>query len=378
MININKGRLERTFHELLMINSPSFKEQEIAGFLVHKLQQYGLDVELQDYGKSINVIGKRAGAIKTAPPLLFCAHMDTVESTEGICPIVSDGIVKTSGTTILGADDKSGIAQILELFAILYYGGVEHGDLEVVFTSGEERFLVGAKGLDFTKINSRHAIIIDSNGKTGSIITGAPTHDEYIMSVRGKAAHAGIEPEKGISAIKAIAHIIIGIPDGRIDAGTTANIGRVAGGGATNIVPQEAMLHGEIRSHDAAKLDLLKNTIFTIAKDISKRQQVDLSIESTRQYNGFKLRESEPFVKILGKAFQLNGIEPSFILSGGGSDANIFNANGIKAINISAGYYKPHTSEESADIEEMCKNVIVLQNVVAKFSGLVAADFLVD
>lgn len=370
MFNINKKRLEDTFIELVEINSPSFREREIASFLVNKLESCGFNVQEQDYGKSINLIGKKNGQIKTAPPLLLNAHMDTVEPTEGINVVSSNEIIKTSGSTILGADDKGGIVQILEAMMFLNENKVEHGDIEIVFTSGEEKFLTGAKELDFSLISSKHAIIVDVNGSSGLIVVGAPTHDEYTMVVHGKAAHSGIEPENGISAIKAMAHIVHELPDGRIDDETTANVGCITGGSAVNIVPKESTIHGEIRSHNVEALDSLKDRIFNTASKIADQHRVDLKTTYDRRYIGFKIDENDSFLKIIKEAFLQNNITPTCKLSGGGSDANVFNMHGIKSVNIGCGYYKPHTTEEYTNVNEMCENVAAIESIIGKFSKL--------
>ena len=226
---INKKRLVNTFTELLMINSPSFDEGEMGKVLAKKLTAAGCEIEMQRYDGSFNIIGIKEG-FSRAPALILSAHMDTIESTEGIEFSVDDVRIRSTGRTVLGADDKSAIAQILEALTVLHEHEITHGRLEIVFTSAEEKGLCGAKNLDFPRLTGRHALVLDASGEVGCLIVSAPAHITYEMRIIGRSAHAGIEPEKGINAIRVASLIIASVPDGRIDDKTTANIGTIQGG----------------------------------------------------------------------------------------------------------------------------------------------------
>ncbi|MBF0516098.1 MAG: M20/M25/M40 family metallo-hydrolase [Nitrospirae bacterium] len=363
-LHINPIRLIDMFMELVRIDSPSFSEHEIAAWLTGRLIALGLTVERQTYSKSFNLIGRKAGTVSGARSIMLSSHMDTVEPTKDLNLIRDSGIIKTGGTTILGADDKSGIAEILEVLHVLKDHDLPHGDIEVVLTSAEERGLIGAKNLDFDSLASRIALVLDCSGSIGRVVLAAPTHDVYTMSITGRAAHAGIEPERGTSAIKAAAKIIAAVPDGRIDPNTTANIGHIHGGTATNIVPKEVTIIGEIRSHDTDSLQRTKKAIFDTARRLSKKNQVRLQIEETRQYHGFHIGQDDEFVGLVKNVCEGLSITPEFIVYGGGSDANIFNSHGIKSLVISSGMQLPHTTDEYIKEEDLSLAALMLLGTI--------------
>ncbi|MEK7850825.1 MAG: M20/M25/M40 family metallo-hydrolase, partial [Deltaproteobacteria bacterium] len=351
--HINQGRLIETFTDLIRINSPSFSEREIGEFLKRRLEAVGCRVEFQEYDRSFNLMGFKKGNNPDIPPLLLSGHMDTIEPTEGIAFSIDDEAIRSTGNTVLGADDKSALAQIIEALMVINEKGLAHGDLEIVFTSAEETGLFGARSLDFSRLKSRHALILDSSGSVGSIVIAAPTHYTYEMKITGKAAHAGIEPEKGISAIRAAAKIISSVPDGRINPETTANIGVIKGGTATNVVPKEIVIKGEVRGHDNTVLEDTKKTILDAAGLIAGKEGVRLEVMGQEEYKAFRIDESEPFLRFLDSVYKGCGIEPVHTITGGGSDANIFNHRGIMAINISTGMQKVHSTEEHIYIKDL-------------------------
>jgi tripeptide aminopeptidase len=364
---INKDRLIQTFGELLRINSPSFNEHEIGEVLASRLADAGFQAERREYGKSFNLVAVKKG-INNAPPLLLSAHMDTIEPTEGISFNIEQDAIRTTGNTVLGADDKSAIAQIIEAATVLHENNIPHGDVEIAFTSAEEKGLHGARNLDLSKIKSRHALVLDSSGSVGRIVIAAPTHITYEMSVTGRPAHAGIEPEKGINAIRAAAEIISNIPDGRIDSETTANIGIITGGTATNVVPKEVVIHGELRGHSAGAINKLKKTIFDIAKQTAARHHAMIHISEFEEYRSFKINKDEPFLKYLDGIYKNCGIETAHVTTGGGSDANIFNEKGITSINISNGMQNVHSTEEFITIQDLYNGCLIVLQSVAGFN----------
>jgi tripeptide aminopeptidase len=368
MINvslINRDRLVETFVDLVRINSPSFAEKEIGDCLAQRLGGIGFDVRFQQYDRSFNLIAIKKGN-KRCSPLMLSAHMDTIEPTEGIAFAVEKDRIRSTGDTVLGADDKSALAQILEAATVLQENRISHGDIEIVFTSAEERGLHGARNLDFSGIRSGHALVLDSGGNVGNIIVGAPTHLRYTITVTGKSAHAGIEPERGISAIRVASEIITKVPDGRIDEDTTANIGIITGGTATNVVPKEVVIHGELRSHNRKTLDTIKNMIFEAAQRIATKRHARVDISNDVEYKAFRISKGEPFLKFLKGVFIDSSIEPRLTKTGGGSDANIFHQYGIMAINISNGMQKVHSPEEFILIDDLYKGcAVVLQTVIS-------------
>ncbi|MBF0316869.1 MAG: M20/M25/M40 family metallo-hydrolase [Nitrospirae bacterium] len=366
---INETRVIETFKSLVEIPSPSFQEQEIGIRLVEMLRGLSFEVETLDYQHSFNILARKRGNIAGANSLLLSAHMDTVQPTPTTDSYNhKDGVIASNGATILGADDKSGIAEILEALTVLEETGLPHGDIEVLFTSAEERGLYGAKQVDYGKIRSRYALVLDSSGEVGRVVLAAPTHVVYRMTITGRAAHAGIEPEKGTNSIIAAARIMSAITDGRVNSDTTANVGVIRGGSATNIVPVETVVDGEFRSLTPSALEKLMETTFNTARDIARKNQVKLAIKHEIMYGGYSFNAEEPFVELISAAISRCQIAPVYVKSGGGSDANIFNQHGIMAIPLSTGMQKPHTAEEYIYTTDLIKGSLLILEVLASLA----------
>ena len=248
---VDRDRLVATFLDLVSIDSPTGHEEEIGKELAARFTDFGCTVTRDDVGNLVAVLpGTRPDTV------LLSTHMDTAGTDVGIKPIIEDGVIKTDGTTILGADDKSGIAGCLELLSILQsHPEVEHPTLEFVISVGEESGLLGSRQMDLSRLNSNYGFVFDTAGDIGAITYWTPTSVYITVTIRGKKAHAGVEPEKGINAVKVAAEAIAAMPLGRIDEETVANIGTITGGEARNIVPGEVTLQGMARSHDQEKLD---------------------------------------------------------------------------------------------------------------------------
>ena len=372
MADINKERLLETFIELLMVNSPSFHEKKVGALLSTELKKRGCRVTIEKYDKSFNIIAFKKGNTPEVQPLLLSGHMDTIEPTEGIQFSIQADRVGSTGNTVLGADDKSALAQILEALLVLQEKNLPHGDLEIVFTSAEEKGLLGAKNLNFKKIRSRFGLVLDSSGSVGNLVVAAPSHITYEMRITGKAAHAGIEPEKGISAIRVAAEVISAVSHGRISAGTTANIGIIKGGTATNVVPKEVVIHGEMRSHDDKTLQNIKQDIFDTARRIVKKNKSGIDILERDEYKSFRINKSDSFLHFMDGVAKSCRITPSHVITGGGSDANIFNKQAIKTINLSTGMQKVHSNEEYILLKDLYKGSLLVLNAITefvKFSG---------
>lgn len=366
---INKERLINTFVELIKVNSPSLQEREIGELLAVELRKAGCSVTMQDYGDSFNLIAFKEGPNRAVPTLILSAHMDTIEPSAGIIFSIDNGIIRTTGPTILGADDKSALAQIIEALLVLQEQGIPHGDIEIIFSSSEETGLLGARNLDFAGIRGRHAIVLDSSGSVGSLVVAAPTHVTYEMQILGKSAHAGIEPERGISAIRVASRIIAEIPDGRIDPETTANIGIIKGGTATNVVPQDVTIKGEIRGHSAEKIEHTKKRIFGTARDITEQHHALITMAEREEYAAYTIDRSSPFLLYLAGVLKKCSLTPVYKVTGGGSDANILNQKGILAINISTGMQKVHSTEEFISIKDLYAGCMVVINAIAGFDS---------
>jgi len=344
---INQDRLVSTFLELVQIDSPSGQEEEIARHLMAELRSLGLKVEHDTTG---NVIGRLAGE---GQPVLLSAHIDTVGPGQGVKPVITNGMITSDGTTILGGDDKSGVAAILEVLRVLVEQDVPHPPLEVALTVSEEIGLIGAKGLDLATFRAKEGIVLDSGGEIGAIVVTAPSQDKIRAVVHGKTAHAGVEPEKGINAIVVAAEAIAAMPLGRIDEETTANVGRIQGGTATNIVPDRVEIAGEARSHDERKLQAQVQAMTTALTKAAERHGATVEIDIQRSYSTFKLSEEDPIVQRATAAARTLSLTPLLVPSGGGSDANVFNAAGIATINISTGMEKVHTTEERIAVADV-------------------------
>ncbi len=359
---INRDRLVSTFLELVQIDSPSGEEDDIAQHLAAKLKSLGLTVERDATG---NVIGRLAGE---GTPILLSAHMDTVGPGKGVKPVITDGVITSDGTTVLGGDDKSGLAVILEVLHVLAEQD-SAPPLEVALTVSEEIGLIGSKGLDLSTFRAKEGIVLDSGGPIGAIVVSAPSQDKLRAVVHGKTAHAGVEPEKGINAILVAAEAIAAMPLGRIDEETTANVGRIQGGTATNIVPDRVEMDGEARSHDERKLKTQMEAMTEILNETAQRHQATVEIDVTHSYSAFRLSEEHDIVRRAMAAAKALDLTPALVPSGGGSDANIFNARGVATINISTGMDKVHTTEERIAVDDLVTSAKFLLAVLRSEAG---------
>ncbi|MBX0358639.1 M20/M25/M40 family metallo-hydrolase [Halobacillus sp. Nhm2S1] len=360
MVAINKERLLNEFLELVQIDSETTQEAEIAKVLKKKFQDLGLEV-LEDDAASItghganNLICNLEGSKKDAETIYFTSHMDTVVPGNGVKPSVEDGYIVTDGTTILGADDKAGVAAILEAIRSLQEQDVEHGNLQFVITVGEESGLVGAKALDASMLKAKYGYALDSDGQVGNIIVAAPTQAKINAIVKGKTAHAGVAPEKGISAITLASRAIAKMPLGRIDDETTANIGRFEGGQKTNIVCDHVEVLAEARSLDAEKMEAqvekMKKAFIETAEEMGGEVELDVEI----MYPGFKQQAGDQVVEVARSAAKRIGRESELLTSGGGSDANVIAGHGVPTVNLSVGYEEIHTTNERMPVSELEK-----------------------
>ncbi len=346
---IDEARLVAHFIELVRIDSPSGQEQAIGKRVMAMLRSLGATVARDEIG---NVLGRLDGA---GEPLMLNAHLDTVGPAHNVQPLVEDGIIRTDGSTILGADDKAGVAIILEVITSMRGDGLPHPPLDVLFTVQEEIGLRGAKAFDLSRLRARECIGLDAGMPQGAIDVSAPSQNHLEAVVYGVAAHAGAEPEKGISAIRVAAEAICAMPLGRIDEETTANIGVISGGQATNIIPACVELKGEARSRDQAKLDAQTAAMERALDEAADRHGASVDIQVTRVYDAYRLRPEGPLVALLAAGAAEVGLEPLYVATGGGSDANVFNAGGIQATNIACGMDQVHTTHEQIAVADMVR-----------------------
>ncbi len=356
----DETRLLQTFLTLVQIDSPSGQEGTVAADLLDRLRVLEMDPQIDPVG---NVLGRWEGSDS---PLLLSAHMDTVAPGIGIHPVVEDGVVRSDGMTILGSDDKSGIAVILEALTVLREQG-RRPSVEIAFTVGEETGLLGARALDPGWPRSREALVLDSGGPLYALVYGAPASDKFTATVHGQAAHAGSSPEDGTNAILVAAQGVAGMPLGRIDEETTSNIGLIQGGQAVNVVPDHVEMRGEARSHDIGKLDAQIAAMRRALEDaVASHPGARLELDIRRSYEAYRLTKSEPLVARIARALDAMGEPaPEFRLSGGGSDANVLNARGITAIPISTGMQAVHTNQEWVAVSDMVRCAELVIRVLA-------------
>ncbi|WP_134698878.1 M20/M25/M40 family metallo-hydrolase [Ammoniphilus sp. YIM 78166] len=356
---INQERLLQEFMELVQIDSETKFEREICDVLKIKLTELGLDV-FEDDTTSItghgagNLIATLPGTVQ-GPTIYFTCHMDTVTPGKGIKPSVKDGYVVSDGTTILGSDDKAGIAAILEGLRTLKEQGIAHAAIQLLITVGEESGLVGAKAFDRSLLQADYGFALDSNGKVGDIIVAAPTQAKIKAVVHGKAAHAGVNPEDGISAIQVASRAIMRMPLGRIDEETTANIGRIEGGQATNIVCPRVDLLAEARSVVPEKMEAQVEKMKKAFAEAAEEFQTQIDVDVHVMYPGFKFGEGDLVTQKAIAAVKKVGRHPRLLASGGGSDANVVAGFGIPTVNLAIGYEEIHTTNEKMPIEELNK-----------------------
>lgn len=368
---MNKERLIALFLELVKIDSHSRREGRIAARLAGILKEMGASVSIDGAGPIVggetgNVIGIFKGDA-SLPPILLSAHMDTVAPGEGVCPVVEEGRIRSDGRTVLGGDDKSGIAIIIEAVRKVLEEVLPHGDIEVVFTICEEAGLLGAKNLETAGFRSRYGLVLDSDD-AGFLFTRAPSAVRLEFVVRGIAAHAGMAPEKGLSAIQIASRAISGMKLGRIDFETTANLGIIQGGTAVNIVPDQVMVEGEARSHDEEKLARqVSHMTGCFESAVSGAAAVDgdgagasLEKKITKDYERMNLPDDSRIVRLVLRAAEQSGLSVKTKEMGGGCDANIFNRRGFEVANLGTGMRNIHSVSEYLLVDELLQTAEVV------------------
>lgn len=372
-VHINRKRLVEEFLELVKIPSLSKREGQLARVLKSKLEQLGFKVTIDQAGDIIQgETGNLIGYLGPYPPertnqgltLLLSAHMDTVVPGEGIVPIVEEGIIRSSGDTILGADDKSGIAAILEAIRAVKENKLNHSSLIVVFSVAEEVGLLGAINLDRTKVKADIGVVLDSSGPVGRIITRGPMQSNIKAVISGKAAHAGIAPEEGVSAIQIAAEAVRRMKLGRIDSETTANIGTINGGKATNIVPDEVLIEGEARSLSEEKLAYQNESMRKAFLEAADELGGKCDVQITTAFPSINIKSDDYVIDIIKRAADRAGVKGELTSTGGGSDANIYNGYGIPTVNLATGMERVHTKEESIQVSEMVNLTSILVEIV--------------
>ena len=366
---LNEKRLVNEFCKLVSIDSPSFHERKMADTLKGYLEELGFEVHEDNAGEIYksecgNLYGYLEGTME-GEPLLFAAHMDTVDPAIGKKAVLKeDGRIESDGTTVLGADDISGIAAILEAIRSLKENNIPHRGIEVLFTIAEEPYLRGSKVFDYAKIKSKDAYVLDLSGPIGGAAHIAPSIIKLVIDIKGKASHAGFAPEKGLSAIVLASKVISKLKLGHIDEETTANIGIISGGLATNIVPESCKIQGEVRStnHEKAleQAENIKNIFRESIKELGGNCEVDIIIG---QY-AYAVEENHKVIKRYEKVCKDLNIPFALNQTFGGSDNNNFFHNGITGIVIACAMNQVHSCNEYTSVQDLMKITNIVQNLM--------------
>lgn len=367
-MTINAAGVQSLLLELLSTPSYAGEEEAVAALVEERLRAVGAEVTRDDAGAAFggrcgNVIARLPGTVE-APALFFNAHLDTVGRTEELVPQIVDGVVRTNGLTVLGADCKAGVTAILEGVAAAVAAGEARPPLEIVFTVSEEVGLKGARQLDLSRFTAPFGFVFDSGTPIGEMTISAPFHAHQIVTVRGQAAHAGVCPEAGRSAIACAASAIDALPLGRIDHETTSNVGTIQGGQARNIVPAECRLECEVRSRERAKLDLVAAQFRTAFERAAEQHGCTVEFEHRVLYDGFRIALDEPAAQLAATAVRAAGLEPTYAEGGGGSDANVFCAGGLRCLVMACGEQQPHTPEECVAIQDVVDAARVVAELI--------------
>ena len=350
----DRRQLHDTFVELCRLPSPTGQERGVADWITARLQSYRLELSEDDAGP---IVGADAGNLLTRIPgrdpnrwVLLCAHMDTVPPTAALDPILVEGGFENAGDGILGADNKSAVAALLELARIYTSDEPPEIGVELLFTVSEETGLRGATAFDVSQLRSEFGFVFDHASPIGEVIAASPTLMQITAEIHGRAAHAGIEPELGANAIVAAAAGIVGMPDGRLDPETTANVGVISGGTAINVVAERCVITSEIRGIEQARVDQVLEQAIDALQDGADGAGCDLDIVVEKKFTGYRVRPSEASLLVADKALRQIGYQPKQISSGGGSDANAFRLNGFQCTNLANGTERAHQPTERVSL----------------------------
>ena len=355
------------FTELAALPSPPGEERAVADVVIGYLRDLGLSVDEDDagpkVGSNIGNVYCRLESTDGGSPIFLCAHLDTVPPEGPIEPVIEDGVVRNAAGTILGADNKSAVAAMLEGARRVLAENRPHGGIELLFTPKEEVGLLGAAAFDLERLHARLGYVYDQAAPIGDVILGAPYSRAMQVRFHGRAAHSGMYPEEGRSAIAAAARAISDLRLGRVDEETTANVGIIQGGTAGNIVPEWCTLDAEARSHDERKLDALVQEMVDAFSFAAGLEDCEVETKVSKSYKGYRFKTDDAVVRIAAAALERSGYKPAYGLSGGAADANVFNEHGLACLNLANGMQDIHTPDERitvADLEGMVEVTLAL------------------
>ena len=352
------------FLELTALPSPPGEERAVADAVLRYLRQLGLEADEDDAGPRVgstigNLFARVEPTADGGTPLFFCAHLDTVPPTGPIEPVVDDGVVLNSADTILGADNKSAVAAMLHATRRVLAENRPHSGIELLFTPKEEVGLLGAAAFDQARLAARVGYVFDQAAPIGEVILGAPHSHSMQVRFHGRAAHSGMYPEDGRSAIAAAARAIADLRLGRIDEETTANVGIIQGGTAGNIVPEWCTFLAEARSHDERKLQDVIQEMLDAISFAGGLEDCEVETEVHKSYRGYRFKRDDDVVRIAHAALERTGVSANYALSGGAADANVFNERGLRCLNLANGMQDIHTPDERIAVEDLERMVDV-------------------
>jgi tripeptide aminopeptidase len=361
------------FCELAAIPSPPGEERGVADRVIDYVRELCLEVDEDGAGAEVgSTMGNllvRAGPTNGGTPIFLCAHLDTVPPTDAIDPIVEEGVIRNARPTILGADNKAAVAVMLEAVRRVLEEGRPHGGIELVFTPKEEVGLEGAKAFDAERLEARTGYVFDHEGPIGELVRQAPSSTAVDAVFTGRAAHAGMAPEDGRSAIFAAARAVADLRLGRVDEDTTANVGEIHGGTARNIVPDRCVVVAEARSHDEVKLAGLVQEMLDSFAFAASVAECEVETDLQEKYRGYRFSADEPALRLAEEALGRAGFEPIRVIGGGGADANVFNLRGRPCVNLANGMTRIHSSDEHIAVEDLERMVDVTLALVDAARG---------
>lgn len=370
---INKERLKKTFINLSAIDGTHGNEIKIANKLSQLLIELGFSVKIDKAGDSFggnsgNIIGRLEGNIELTP-IFLCAHMDTISSTEGIKHIVQDELIKTDGNTILGGDDRAGVAVILEIFNVLKENNYNHRPIEVLFTVCEESGMHGAKFVERSHLQSEYGFVFDCQADPGNYIISAPAAVSFKIIVKGVSAHAAVSPGSGVHAIQIASMAIVNLKLGRWGEAGMLNIGTICGGKSINVIPDEVTLSGEVRNTNNAELSVQINHVKEEFEKAAAKFGGKVEFSFNEKYGSYNFTGDEAVVTIVESAIKKTGLNPTPIVYPGGSDANVLNNKNITALNLGVGFKYAHSYQEFISVDNLVKTAEIGVNVILESSN---------
>ncbi|MDR7420351.1 MAG: M20/M25/M40 family metallo-hydrolase [Armatimonadota bacterium] len=371
---VDRDRLVAEFIKWAKVNAPSGKEREIAGLLEQQLRRMGFAVAFdmahtKTGGDVGNLIARWSGTRAGLPAMFLSTHMDTVLPTEGLRPVIRDGVIFSDGTTILGADDRAALAAYLEAIRVIQERGTACGPVELILTVSEQPGLVGARYLDYSLVTARAGYVFDSSGDVGQIVVKGPYSSRLRWRILGRPAHLGLAPDDGVNAIVIAAEAITAMRLGRVDATTVANVGLIHGGRLPSIIPDIVEMVGEARSVTASGLQAQIDAMTGAVADAARRRAGAVELVIEKKYLGFDYARDHEHVRLAVRAATRIGVTPYFTETLGGADTNIFNEHGLTCITLGNGLRSIHSFEEHISIENLVNTARYAAALIEEFAA---------